>query len=349
MFPLKNFCSYRILREIDDPAQFRNPGDLILKVFSKISKVSLDYRLHIRILDDVVSNTWVCPNLEGDTVKRMIWICLLVLGFMLDWSMVLAADVYVESSGSCDGKTPSYSTIQEAINAATSGTVIKVAEGIYPETFVLNSEKRFTIQGGWDEKFKTQTPRTTAIRAPIVAKGGIAFQELRVMEIAGPLGNATTADVLDGKTFSSDTGTGLTGVMPNREGMNYTPTTTDQTIVAGYYNGSGKAEGDSDLVSSNIISGVNIFGVAGSAIVATGDAVAADVLAAKTFSNSSSAGLTGRMTDREGDNASTGQARSSGVNYFTAPEGYYDGNDRVYATDAQVAALDTGISTGNIR
>ena len=55
------------------------------------------------------------------------------------------------------------------------------------------------------------------------------------------------------------------------------------------------------------------------------------------------------MPDCEGDNASTTQAQALGVNYFTAPEGYYDGDDRVSATDAQVRGLDANLSSDNIR
>jgi len=214
-------------------------------------------------------------------MKRMSWICLLIFGFIWNGSAVFAADLYVESSGSCGGKTPCYSTIQEAINAADSGDTIKLAQGIYAETFVLNSDKQLILQGGWDAGFTNQTPGTTAIRAPIITIGAMAFQELRIMEIAGPMGNATIADVLDGKTFSSDAGTGFIGTMPNRGGMSYTPTTTDQTIVVGYYNGSGKVEGDSNLVSGNIRSGVSIFGVEGATNVvdtSSGDAVGGDIL-----------------------------------------------------------------------
>ena len=441
-------------------------------------------------------------------MKKMSRVCLLIFALILNWNMVLAADLYVESSGSCGGKTPCYYTTQEAINASNTGDTIKLAEGIYAETFVLNSDKQLILQGGWDVGFTTQTPRTTVIRAPIVTKGSITFQEVVIMEITWPFGNATTADVLDGKTFSNDMGTGLTGIMPNRGGMSYTPTTTDQSIAAGYYNGSGKVEGDTNLVSVNIRSGVTIFGVAGNtnvvdtssgdaaageilkdkkawvdgnevtgtlatqtlspdsttvaagnyaattlnavdpdlatgnikkdatifgvvgktevvdtteatnpvvagrmktgdvgfvngnkitgtgtntlsdandtvaagyyesttlsavdtdltganivsgktifgkagtAIATTGNAVVGDVLATKTFSNSSSAGLSGTMTDREGDNASTAREKSGGVNYFTGPQGYYDGGDRVSATDAQIAALDTDLVAANIK
>jgi len=120
---------------------------------------------------------------------RMGSVSLLVFGFILNWNMVLAADVYVESSGSCGGKTPCSSTIQGAINVASSGDTIKVAQGIYAETYVLGSGSQLTFQGGWDAGFTTQTPRTTSIRAPIVTNGAIAFQELRIMEIVSNGGN----------------------------------------------------------------------------------------------------------------------------------------------------------------
>ena len=268
--------------------------------------------------------------------KVMFRVCFLVFGFILNGSMVLAVDVYVESSGSCGGKTPCYSTIQGAINAANSGDTIKVAQGIYAETFVLDSGNQLMFQGGWDAGFTTQTPRTTSIRAPIVTKGAIAFQELRIMEIAGSMGNATTADVLNGKTFSSDAGTGLTGIMPNLGGPSYTSTTTDQTIAAGYYNGSGKVEGDSDLVSGNIKSGVTIFGVAGSAPAPTGDAVVANVLSGKTFSNASSTGLTGTMT-----NNGAGSTITPGTSNQSVAAGYW--------SSANTVSGDADLTSANIR
>ena len=49
--------------------------------------------------------------------------------------------------------------------------------------------------------------------------------------------------------------------------------------------------------AANIKSGESIFAVTGSALVSSGTAVAADVLSGKTFSNTSSAGLSGAMTN----------------------------------------------------
>jgi hypothetical protein len=267
-------------------------------------------------------------------VKRTLLLFLLVSGFALSWNMVFAADVNVESSGSCGGKTPCYSTIQAALNAANSGDAIKLTQGIYAETFVLDSGKQLIIQGGWDVGFTNQTPRTTAIRAPIITMGAIAFQELRIMQIAGPMGNATIADVLDGKTFSSDTGTGLTGIMVNRGGMSYTPTTTDQPIAAGYYNGSGKVEGDPDLVSGNIRSGASIFGVPGDTNVvdtSSADAAAGDMLSGKKAWAGGSE-ITGNIPAGSDVNG------AEGAKAFTIPDGLYTGSKTATANDSNLVA-----------
>ena len=79
---------------------------------------------------------------------------------------------------------------------------------------------------------------------------------------------------------------------------------------------------------------------------------AAEVLAGMTFwglTGGTWGTQTGTMPDREGDHVSTAQTPSGGINYFTAPEGYYDGDDRVSATDAQVGGLDANLSSANIR
>ncbi len=58
--------------------------------------------------------------------------------------------LYVEPLGSCGGNSPCYSTIQAAIDAASSGKTIKIAEGSYDEALSLSSSKDLTLQGGWD-------------------------------------------------------------------------------------------------------------------------------------------------------------------------------------------------------
>ena len=50
-------------------------------------------------------------------------------------------------------------------------------------------------------------------------------------------GNATVADVLEGKTFSNSSNVGLTGTMVNRGTLNWSGSNTTYTVPAGYYSG----------------------------------------------------------------------------------------------------------------
>ena len=92
-------------------------------------------------------------------------------------------------------------------------------------------------------------------------------------ELAGkvtPAGTAVAEDVLSGKTFINSTGKTVTGTIANRGGaQTITPGTSNKTLNAGYYSGNITVAGDADLVAANIVSGKNIFGVAGSATVSS--------------------------------------------------------------------------------
>jgi len=140
------------------------------------------------------------------------------------------------------------------------------------------------------EKLKTiKDDLKTEIEAKGVTVGTIPFDEYagKVAEIAtgsGATGNAVVGDVLATKTFSNSASTGLTGTMPNIGAQNITPSASNQSISAGYHNGSGVVAGDADLVTGNIKAGVTIFGVAGKTEVvdtSSGDAVAADMKSGK--------------------------------------------------------------------
>ena len=95
---------------------------------------------------------------------------------------------------------------------------------------------------------------------------------------------ATQAQVPTGRTAWGLTGGAwgvMTGTMPDNGAVTIVPTTTAQTIAAGYHSGSGTVVGDSDLVSGNVRSGVDLFGVSGDPNVAdtsSGDAVAGEIL-----------------------------------------------------------------------
>lgn len=83
-------------------------------------------------------------------------------------------------------------------------------------------------------------------------------------------GNATPADILSGKTATTDAGE-ITGTIPSKSAQTYTPTTTNQVISAGQYlSGAQTVRGDANLLAANILSGKSIFGVAGNAVDGSG-------------------------------------------------------------------------------
>lgn len=80
---------------------------------------------------------------------------------------------------------------------------------------------------------------------------------------------ASGASMLSGVTAYAD-GTLYTGSISSKAAATYTPSTSDQTIAAGQYlSGAQTIEGDSNLTSANIASGVSIFGVTGTLTSAT--------------------------------------------------------------------------------
>jgi len=146
-------------------------------------------------------------------------------------------------------------------------------------------------------------------------------------------GDATAGDVLAGKTFSNSSANGITGTMANNGAFTLSCGATNQTVTAGYSSG-GTLAGDADLIAGNIKSGVNIFGVAGSlscGAAATGDAVAADVLTGKTFSNGTSSGIAGGMANNGAVTITPGTTAQ------TIAAGYHNGSGTV-ATDANLLA-----------
>ena len=113
--------------------------------------------------------------------------------------------------------------------------------------------------------------KMTAFSEPSSGPGTGTMHTLDEIMAAAPAADntngATTAQVLTTKTFwglRTDGTWGVqTGAMPNNGAVTIAPTTTDQSIAAGYHNGSGTVQGDPDLAAGNIKRGVNLFGVAG--------------------------------------------------------------------------------------
>ncbi|MEI7591164.1 MAG: DUF1566 domain-containing protein, partial [Deltaproteobacteria bacterium] len=73
-----------------------------------------------------------------------------------------------------------------------------------------------------------------------------------------PSGTAGAGDVLASKTFSNDSGTGITGTIITK-----TLNAANDTVAAGYYAATTLSTVDADLAAGNIKTAVNIFGVVG--------------------------------------------------------------------------------------
>ena len=77
---------------------------------------------------------------------------------------------------------------------------------------------------------------------------------------------ATAGNVLSGYSFYDSAGVKTSGTIPTVSSATITPTTSNQIISSGVYLGGEQTIlGDANLVSSNILSGVSIFGVHGTA------------------------------------------------------------------------------------
>ena len=78
----------------------------------------------------------------------------------------------------CADSTPCYPTIQEAIDAASSGAAtIKISEGSYDEALTLSSSKDLNLQGGWDSTFTSQ-PSSTTENSLTISNGSITVDNL---------------------------------------------------------------------------------------------------------------------------------------------------------------------------
>ena len=80
----------------------------------------------------------------------------------LGWTAGTTSNIYVDPSGSCGDNTPCYTTIQAAVNAASTGTTIKILQGNYSENVVLSTSKQVTLSGGWNTSYTTQSSNSSA-------------------------------------------------------------------------------------------------------------------------------------------------------------------------------------------
>lgn len=166
---------------------------------------------------------------------------------------VLSPKVFVDSSG--EPKTGTIIT-KSASDLTTSGASVVVPAGYYP-----------------DEVSKSVATAIQATPSISVSSSGLI-----------------TASTTQSAGYVSSGAKAATKQLSTKSATTYTPSTSNQTISSGYYlTGTQTIKGDSNLVASNIKSGVSIFGVSGS-YTASGSAYIGDVVT-KTYPGSSDISL----------------------------------------------------------
>ena len=87
------------------------------------------------------------------------------------------AVIYVSSDGTCGGNTPCYSTIQAAIDAAETESVIRIIQGTFDEDIIIDQPYGLTLSGGWDSTFTSQSG-TTNINSMTISNGTATIDNL---------------------------------------------------------------------------------------------------------------------------------------------------------------------------
>ena len=130
--------------------------------------------------------------------------------------------------------------------------------------------------------FKSQPPFTFFRCYPTVNKDCIIRKTSKpnVLLDGGAFGNATAADVIKGKTFTSENGLKVSGTYeplstePTLQAKSVTPTATQQAVTPDSgYDGLSQVTiaGDANLTPENIKEGISIFGITGTLAAVASD------------------------------------------------------------------------------
>jgi|GEM_PF-1261933 hypothetical protein len=119
------------------------------------------------------------------------------------------------------------------------------------------------------------------------------------------------------------------------------------SIPDGYYFSKTATANDTDLTESNIATGVDIFGVTGTGIIALGNAGFGDVLATATFSSSTAANVTGTIPVATGDTVVASSSAQSTSLVLTVPQGYYSGANSVTVSTSSANFTAANIKSGS--
>lgn len=146
-------------------------------------------------------------------------------------------------------------TENDSDDVTVSGATVSVAAGIYSSS-VSKSVAAGTVTA----------PATISGTSATVSTGTNTLTLSKTVSVTPTV--STAGYVSTGTAGNSSVS--LTASVTTKGATTYTPSTSDQTIASGtYLTGAQTISGDANLTSSNIKSGVSIFGVAGALTAAT--------------------------------------------------------------------------------
>lgn len=195
------------------------------------------------------------------------------------------------------GEIPSASTTERGLVALTNELGDSEDLAVTQKGFKTEIEKVFQV-GNNTKKNMVDALLSVDSKLPITKEntwGEVVDSVSSITKFVG--GTATKDDVRTGKTIQTENGvvTGIftsdatatapqilsgqtayvkgnkvTGTIASKTAQTYTPKTTAQTITSGQYlSGTQTIAGDANLIASNIISGKSIFGIGGTATIAS--------------------------------------------------------------------------------
>lgn len=156
-----------------------------------------------------------------------------------------------------------------AASSATSGYTSKATIGRSTSAQYINIPPGYNSAGGY---YTISATPNGSVTAPSTISGTSATistgtNTLTLTKSVSVTPSVTTAGYISAGT-AGNSSVSLTASVTTKAAATITPGTSDQTIASGtYLTGTQTIAGDADLVASNIVNGVSIFGVTGNVVL----------------------------------------------------------------------------------